>query len=163
MTEVVITGFLNDNVKMEIVNISTNAMTKICQAISFNYPLDFGDASGALVNNEIIVCGGFDDRSKTKTALCYKFDQHHKWKLISQMSTSRYKSASIAISNGLWITGGFTNNTVPLQSTEIILSSGLTTVGPPLPQPRSSHCLVKYGDIIFSIGTACPNRFEENV
>ena len=67
------------------------------------------------------------------------------------MSRARSASASVAIPDGIWVTGGSEEDEI-LKTTEIIFLNGTSVPGLPLPEPRYTHCLVKYGDIIFSVG-----------
>ena len=97
-----ITGLYDENEKMEVLDGSTN-VTSVCASSSHQYPLDIFDATGALVGNKIIVCGG----GYPRTSSCYEFSHDHNWKILGEMNTKRIGSASIPIPNGLWVTGGY--------------------------------------------------------
>ena len=140
-----ITGQFDENEKMEVLDGSTN-VTSVCASSSHQYPLVINDATGALVGNKIIVCGGY-----SYTSSCYEFSHDHNWKLLGEMNTKRSSSASIPIPNGLWVTGGYDGHK-RLDSTEIVLSNGTILNGPPLPEPRSYHCLLQYKNTTFLIG-----------
>ena len=146
--EVIITGFGEDNSKMEVLQ-TLDAKTNLCHASSYDYPLDVGVSSGALVDNQIIICGG--DISATETDSCFKFGKDQNWKRFGKMSRPRSASASVALPDGIWVTGGSEQDEI-LKTTEVIYLNGTTVPGPQLPEPRYTHCLVKYKDTIFSIG-----------
>ena len=67
------------------------------------------------------------------------------------MSTSRSHSSSVPIPGGIWVTGGYdgSNN---LKTTEKMFLNKTKQIGPPLPAARFGHCMVNYGDKIFSTG-----------
>ena len=152
-----ITGGYNENEKMEVLDGSTN-VTSVCASSSHQYPLDIRLATGALVGNKIIVCGGLIPT----TSSCYEFSHDHNWKILGEMNTERARSASIPIPNGLWVTGGFSGGKV-LDSTEIVLSNGTILNGPPLPEPRSGHCLLQYKNTTFLIGGYDGNDSQSTV
>ena len=148
MEEILITGFGEDNEKMEVLQTS-NEKTNLCHASSNNYPLDVGVSFGALVSDQIIICGG--ETSETETASCFKFDEDQHWENFGQMSRPRSASASVAIPDGIWVTAGAEGEDI-LKTTEIIFLNGTTQPGPPLPEPRYTHCLVSHEDTIISVG-----------
>ena len=149
--EVLITGFGKDNNRIEVLP-TTETKTNLCHASSDNHPLDVGVSSGALVNDHIVICGGdTGDISAPETSSCYKFGEDRQWKNFAQMSRARSASASVAIPDGIWVTGGSEEDEI-LKTTEIIFLNGTSVPGLPLPEPRYTHRLVKYGDIIFSVG-----------
>ena len=149
--EVLITGFGKDNNKMEVLQ-TIKTKTNLCHASSYNHPLDVGVSSGALVNDHIVICGGdTGDISAPETDSCYKFGEDRQWKNFAQMSRARSASASVAIPDGIWVTGGSEEDEI-LKTTEIIFLNETSVPGPLLPEPRYTHCLLKYGGIIFSVG-----------
>jgi hypothetical protein len=60
------------------------------------------------------------------------------------MSTPREGSSSVPIPGGVWVTGGYDSESIFLNKTR--------KVGTPLPAARVGHCMVNYGDKIFSTG-----------
>ena len=142
--------------KMEVLDGSTNV--SVCASSSHQYPLDIESATGALVGNKIIVCGGGESYLYSS---CYEFSHDHNWKILGEMNTKRYGSSSIPIPNGLWVTGGYDGDKV-LDSTEIVLSNGTILNGPPLPEPRKGHCLLQYKNTTFLIGGRDENRDEQS-
>ena len=77
--------------------IENDGRTKICQAASHQYPLDVWKATGALVGNTIMICGGISQDFSTRYSSCYSFGLDLQWKILSQMSTKIYGGSSIAI------------------------------------------------------------------
>ena len=65
------------------------------------------------------------------------------------MSTPRSDSSSVPIPGGIWVTGGSDGSI--LKTTEKMFLNQTKQVGP-LPAARYAHCLVNYGDKIFSTG-----------
>ena len=52
---------------------------------------------------------------------------------------NRWSSASVAISNGLWVTGGKADLEDTLATTEIVRPDGTVEAGPELPEKREGH------------------------
>lgn len=145
MKEILITGRYDDNApKMEVLDsASSNATTKVCQASTFEYPFDMSDATGALVANDIVICG----------SSCYQLGQDKHWKYLAHMNTPRAGwSASVSVQNGLWITGGIDSIGNRLKQTETMYLNGSSITGPSLPQPRYGHCMVQYKATVFIVG-----------
>ena len=142
---------------MEVLDGTTN-VTNVCASSSHQYPLQVWLASGALVNNNLVICGGVYPR----TSSCYKFSHDHQWKSFAEMKTPRSGSASIPLPNGLWVTGGFGDGGKNLKSTEFVFSNGTSSTGPPLPEPRAGHCLLKYKETIFLIGGFNENKDDQS-
>ena len=98
--QVLITGDDDDQAqKMEV--IQPNGTTTICQDSSHKYPLDIYGASGALVGTTMVSCGG----SYPTTSACYSFSNDNQWRNLTKMSTPRYASSAISVSDGIWVTG----------------------------------------------------------
>ena len=98
--QVLITGDDDDQAqKMEV--IQPNGTTTICQDSSHKYPLDIYGASGALVGTTMVSCGG----SYPTTSACYSFSNDNQWRNLTKMSTPRYCSSAISVSDGIWVTG----------------------------------------------------------
>ena len=85
--------------KMQV--IQPNGTTTICQDSSHKYPLDIYGASGALVGTTMVSCGG----SYPRTSACYSFSNDNQWRNLTKMSTPRYRSSAISVSDGIWVTG----------------------------------------------------------
>ena len=68
------------------------------------------------------------------------------------MTPLREGSASVPIPGGVWVTGGTDGIGNNLKTTEIIFLNNTKRVGEQLAVGNAFHCLVKYGDKIFSTG-----------
>ena len=83
-----------------------------------NYPLAMYGASGGLIANELIICGGYAGSYQTA---CYKYStSEHQWTIFAHLQTGRSSHATTPLDdNRMWITGkpyfsynsvGFNNN-----------------------------------------------------
>lgn len=103
--QVLITGDDDDQAqKMEV--IQPNGTTTICQASSHKYPLDIYGASGALVGTTMVSCGGYNSDDEITYSACYSFSNDNQWRNLTKMSTPRYASSAISVSDGIWVQGG---------------------------------------------------------
>ena len=132
-----------------MVVIQPNGTTTTCQPTSHKYPLDINSASGVLVGNTMVICGGRFDRFVRAKHIkyyddCFSFGEDNQWRNLSRMSTRRDDSAAISVTNGIWITGGVDSNNEVLDSTEFIFLNGTRADGPQLPKARYGHCIVQY-------------------
>ena len=82
---------------------------------------------------------------------CYSYGGDRNWNKLADMTTARSSSAAVPIPGGIWVTGGW-DGSKRLKTTENIFLNKTRSVGAPLPAARSKHCMVKYGDKIFSTG-----------
>ena len=78
------------------------------------------------------------------------------------MSTPRVGSSSLPIPGGIWVIGGSDGFRSPT-TTELIFLNSTRKEGKQLPAARQAHCLVKYGDKIFSTGGYDRNGATSNV
>ena len=101
--------------KSEILDLSDK--NKFQCADWLDYPIDLYGATGGLVDQVPVICGGwshvdFDD--------CYKITAKQA-NFVFKMSTARYEAASVMINNTLlWITGGRDDYLHFLSSSEFI-------------------------------------------
>ena len=135
--------------------IEANGTTRICNAASYKYPNNLAWASGGLIENKMIICGGiYINGDDPLNISCYSFGLKHQWQLHSKQTDKVVSSgAAIPLLNGLWITGGvnwWTNDI--LESTQTVLSDGTRLDGIKLPSPIYYHCGVKHNDIAILIG-----------
>merc|ERR1719225_2234673 len=125
-------------------------MSQVCQSKS-NYPLEFGYATGSLLNKEsVVVCGG----SKAYyTSDCYILGENMEWTIWRNMRTKKDSHASIVTEKGIWVTGGWSGGDGgdAFTTTEFLTSSSVSE-GVNLPEARNGHCIVKDGEKIFIIG-----------
>ena len=121
------------------------------------YPLSIWAASGGLVSGTPLICGGefydYEFRNRHMSDDCYIYNvSTNTWKFLAKMSLPRSASASIALNQSLWVTGGTTqyNRTLGLtshnNSSEIIYLDGSVIPGPELPSNRDDHCMVTLHD-----------------
>jgi len=145
MSIVLITGGDSGN-QMEIIN-HDNSTTK-CQN-DYTYPISVYWASGAVVDGNIVVCGG----SYPTTKQCYSFGHDKKWKAINPMTTPRRYAASIPINNALWVGGGLVDVDNRYKSTELVYLDGRrSSTKQQLPEARSASCAAEYNGNIFLTG-----------
>ena len=128
--------------------IQPNGTTTICQASSHKYPLDIYGASGALVGTTMVICGGYNSDDEITYSACYSFSNDNQWRNLTKMSTPRYRSSAISVSDGIWVTGGEDSNDKVLDSSEFIVLKGSREDGPALPKPRCGQCVVEYGGVV---------------
>ena len=80
---VLITGFDDDNEKMEVID-DESGSTKTCQSRKSKYPLDVYYATGISTNETMMICGG----NSLRTSACYKYeDDQQGWTLLANMRT----------------------------------------------------------------------------
>ena len=96
-------------------------------------------ATGGLIGNSVIICGGWDDGSSIYE--CYNLNSETAT-LVTYMSVGRWYAASIVINdNILWVTGGLAQNLGYLATTEYVTVTG-TILGPDLPMTLADHAMV---------------------
>ena len=100
-------------------------------------------ATGGLIGDTVIICGGEDSGSFVDGSYdvdeCYSLTSE-KATLVTHMSVSRVFTASVVIhDNTLWVTGGYGGGR--LASTEYVTVTG-TMLGPDLPVPLTRHAMV---------------------
>ena len=158
-------GSKDETAKMEIM--SADGTTVICQNPKNKYPENVIGAFSAVTNVMTIVACGGEDESESEISSCYSYGGDKKWNKLADMTTPRFYSSSVPIPGGVWVTGGYDRfNTVTggydrnntLKTSEMIFLNKTKKVGKPLPAARAGHCLVNYGDKIFSTG-----GWDENV
>ena len=106
-----------------------------------NWPdLSVVGASGGLIGNTVIICGGYRDGGYVDE--CYILTSE-KATLVTHMSVGRGSASSIIINdNTLWVTGGFNyDHGGSLASTDYVRVTG-TMLGPDLPMTLSHHAMV---------------------
>ena len=131
----------NDHNTTELVELTNTNQS--CQNWN-DYPFALAVASGAMVSGSPIICGGWSGlRGSGIRKQCYSMDIKKKsWEFLTNMTTKRAESASVAINASLFVTGGHYGPSGPLSSTEYIHKNGSASAGPNLPSPRAGHCMV---------------------
>ena len=103
-------------------------------------PKDVEAAIGGVIQEAVIVCGG-EDQNYNIIDECYRLNSKTAT-LFTHMSAKRLYAASLVIDKTkLWITGGYSDDTGRLASSEYITLEG-SEPGPELPIPINSHALV---------------------
>jgi len=110
-------------------------------------PKAFIGGTGGVVEDKIILCGGWDENDH-KSSKCYIYDGHAESWSTTEMSSRRYAAASVPMNNALWVTGG---NQYGSSTSDLVYPDGNVKQGPSLPSSMSSHCMVKLenDDIMF--------------
>ena len=106
-----------------------------------DFPIGVFGATGGLVGNTVIICGGRDTNYVSDE--CYSLTSD-KATLVTHMSVQRAYAASIVLNDKtLWVTGGGNDdvNPVRLESTEYVEETG-TMFGPDLPTTLETHAMV---------------------
>ena len=111
------------------------------QLLANNVPRVSG-ATGGLLQNSPIICGGMDSQDNISQD-CVVIGQPE---METKMIEKRKGAASVALDSGtLWIVGGY-NGKDFLSSTEFIKLGQLSVKGPDLPYPNFGHCMIQYID-----------------
>ena len=111
-----------------------------------DFPTSLVGATGGLIKDTVIICGGFGSWWNSSEDECYSLTSE-KTTLVTHMSVGRTDAASIVFNdNALWVTGGSYNNVVEdvgtrLASTEYVTVTK-TMPGSDLPMALSNHAMV---------------------
>jgi len=133
---------------MEIINPDNS--TTICQN-DYTYPtnINVADASGAVVDGTIVVCGGGEYPTYTKQ--CHSFGHDKKWRL-GLMTTPRTYAVSVPFKgDALWVAGGYGGSN-RLNSTELVYLDGRRSSTKQLPEVRFGSCAAEYNGFIYFTG-----------
>ena len=105
------------------------------------FPVRLDGATGGLVGDTVIICGGFNGTANYALNDCYSLTSE-KATLVTHMSVWRASAASIVFNdNALWVTGGFYDNIGVLNSSEYVTMTK-TMPGPDLPMALQAHAMV---------------------
>ena len=130
-------GRIGDPCPVEVIDF--NGGTETCNGLP-NYLGNVYGATGGLVGNAIVSCGGYSTTSWTRHDKCYKLGTTTP---VATMSKKRMYAASVVVGNKLWITGGSDDTYVTIKSTEFVDPvTGTVEPGPDLPQETCWHCMV---------------------
>ena len=108
-----------------------------------DFPIVINGATGGLIGNTVMICGGYSAHHKTHHNDCYSLTSQ-KATLATHMSVARDDAASIVLDdNTLWVTGGTNGSNLHnwLSSTDYVTMSG-TLPGPDLPMTLAQHAMV---------------------
>ena len=101
-----------------------------------NFPISVYGATGGLIGDTVIICGGWGTGNGSHVDECYSLTSE-KATLVTQMSVGRGYAASVVVNdNKLWVTGGYGG-----ASTEYVTATG-TMPGPDLPTTLTHHAMV---------------------
>ena len=116
------------------------------------FPLSVADATGSLLKNQPIICGGRNYGSNTDFPIFPNYDyvvrdecwhlknSSNSWSLLSRMTTRRIYHTSVPVNDTyLWVLGGVDDGYGNIRSTEYVDLNGNTQPGPELPLPISRH------------------------
>ena len=104
-----------------------------------NFPISVFGATGGLIGDTVIICGG-EDSDSNYVDECHSLTSE-KTTPVTHLSVNRTGAASIVINdNTLWVTGGYGYGG-DLASTEYVTVTG-TMPGPDLPIALEDHAMV---------------------
>ena len=112
-----------------------------------NFPRKVSGAVGFWTTQGPTVCGGFAEwdwevYNKVSNSKCFLY-KHHQWNPWTNMRVARSSASAIQInSNQAFIIGGYGENNVHLNTTELISSSG-PEAGKDFPVTIAAHCSFK--------------------
>ena len=105
-----------------------------------DFPISVYGATGGLIGNNIMICGGWGGWGSSYFDECYSLTSETATFVI-HMSVGRFFAASIVLNDKtLWVTGGYTGVS-SLASTEYVTMTG-TKIGPDLPMALQNHAMV---------------------
>ena len=123
-----------------------------------DFPLELYGTVGFTSAQGPVVCGGKEllfDTSYNKQCFVLKANQ---WKPWSQMTTSRAEASSIQINaTHTLILGGYKENVIHLNSSEIVNANGATR-SIDFPVTITLHCILKYNETMGVITGGSQNR-----
>ena len=94
-------------------------------------------ATGGLINNQPIICGGFDGPCSNFYTVLGQFNNSRQ-----MLEERRYCSSVVLNQTDLWLTGGSSGGSTANKSTELISMDQPPRKGPELPFTVSSHSMV---------------------
>ena len=131
--------------KSEVLDLSNPS--KACQPWE-DHPTGTKYAAGALVDNQVILCGG-DTPGYGYSTDCHLISPTITTEAVISLNVGSAYSAAIEFQEKLLLSGGFGDDG-DLNRTEFI-DLTQTYPGPDLPYPVKSHCLIKTGNDDFML------------
>ena len=128
----------------EVIDLANSS--KVCQPWA-DHPKGTKLAAGALVDNQVMLCGGMTPEDDYSTN-CHLISPNTTEAVVSLNIGSSY-SAAIEFQEKLLLSGGYGNEEY-LNRTEFI-NLTQTYPGPDLPFPVEGHCLIKTGNDDFML------------
>jgi len=128
---------------VQVVDLNSNTLCSNLQ----KFPSAIEEATGAVLNNIPIICGGQDNRGEYQNS-CFAYEKSSQsWLLHAKMKNRRYGASTTVINGALWVSGGRdTPNGDEFASSEYIYPNGTVTEGPTMPSGRSNHCTITLHD-----------------
>ena len=119
-----------------------------------DFPRDLMGATGGLIGNTIIICGGYSDGYEGQ---CYSLTSEKAMK-VQPMSIERMFASSIVLNdNKLWVTGGYDSGI--LASTDYVTVTG-SIHGPDLPMSLYRHAIVAINSTFSMVIAGFSNDFS---
>ena len=127
---------------------------KKCTSVQ-NFPTGLEVGFGGLLNNHLVICGGYTGRDTKNN--CQRLGNNGHWSPFGAgLKVARWQGGSATVKihgeDFLWITGGYNSNGNLIKSTEVISSYGTVASGKDLPEVRSDHCMVVINNHVMVIG-----------
>ena len=108
-------------------------------------------ATGGLLGNTPLICGGFTNGNTSDT--CYALNKDKATNATTMLVKRLYSTSIILDSNILWITGGKNFEAELVHSSSEYVTVRYTSPGPELPRPLYKHAMVSVpGDLTFVVG-----------
>ena len=143
---VLVTGSGNDADTMEVID--KEGKNTVCS--SAKYPKKWEHATGGVIDEKLLICGGDPNWYYTKE--CYIMGKDMTWSKHADMKAARWKASSTVIQDYLWVTGGWDENGKRLDTTEKIHLNGTVEPGIKLPFAVSDHCMVQHHNSVYLLG-----------
>ena len=114
------------------------------------FPTSLEEATGGLIGNTVLICGGYFNGGYKKS--CYSLKEDGDWKLESNLNTARGKAANgkVDMNNKLVVAGG--SNGKRLATIEVVAPNTKSETLPiKLPVAMRDSCIIPWGTNTFMI------------
>ena len=121
------------------------------------------DATGGLINNTPLICGGFSFTSSSSDT-CYSLKENDVTATAQMLANRTYAASIVHNENFLWITGGWDMELRLIHSSSEFIEAGKnnSVVGSNLPRPLNSHAMVAVEkDLTMVIGGLSLNEADD--
>jgi len=136
-------GWSNNPGFCQLVDLSSN---RICKTIA-RYPLKVWKAAGSIIDDQPLICGGYNLAAARATDECYIYMPNiDSWKLFARLPERRRNMAAVKINSTLWLLGGYSNAYGDYKSTLFVDRDGIVEHGPDLPTAKGGFCVVDLKD-----------------
>ena len=122
-----------------------------CNCIVSQLPTSVSGATGGLVGDTPLICGGYGDDGYQKS--CYSLKEDGNWKLESNLKTARHYAANgaVIIDNKLVIAGGMTDDNMMATIEVVAPNTRSETLPIRLPAVMFDSCIVPWDTNTFLI------------